>query len=163
MLRPHVQDGVNKNSYSEYYVNQCNLQKLTLFVPQVAAVALLVGLQNYCDIYIVQVVDVGRWDCLQQILQQTHSFVVLSAPYFLVTYTINTAQLLYKFSDQWWIITSKTLLCFPTISILKQRTCLNQNMYYNDIRPCIKINIQCYTNETSTALTAAPFEFAWQY
>jgi hypothetical protein len=65
MLRPHVQNGMNKSSCLGYYVNWCHLRKLTLFVPQVAAVALLVGLQNYCDIYIVQVVDVGSWDCLQ--------------------------------------------------------------------------------------------------
>jgi hypothetical protein len=65
MLRPHVQEGVNKTSYSEYYWNLCHLRKLTLFVPQEAAVALFVGLQNYCDIYTVQVVDVGSWDCLR--------------------------------------------------------------------------------------------------
>lgn len=42
-------------------------------------------------------------------------------------------------------------------------TSLNQNMYYYDIRRCIKMNIRCYTNETFTTPTAAPFEFACEY
>lgn len=67
-----------------------------------------------------------------------------------------------------WNITSKTLFCFPSISILQQMTCLNLTMYYYDIRRCIEMNIQCHTNETSTTPTAtdhlaAPFEFTWQY